>query len=472
MDKNLREILEISDSICDLLFENNIGKCNTKTISLKVDFRNALYRFALWLAANDGKAEECELTAVETILATGKSTAEMVKESKRIPMDGSFEKEIPAFIKYAVLADAGRKISPDPYRGQKAQILLDTYYLFGETMLASYKDASSITTTKFTSYMDFLKKFLKEYGVYYTGNVKLYRPVATPISKEVEKVEEVNKEPEKSNEEIIEERLAQLDAMVGLQSVKAEVHALVNLMKVRKLREESGMKNSSISMHMVFSGNPGTGKTTVARMLSEIYRAVGVLSRGHLVEVDRSGLVKGFIGQTATRVQEVVDEALGGILFIDEAYTLVVGKGEGDFGQEAIDTLLKAMEDHRNDLAVIVAGYPDLMEEFLSSNPGLKSRFNKFVYFEDYSGEELLGILKQNCERQDYKLSQEAEDYCREWMEKRAQDKPENFANARDVRNFLEKAISNQATRIVSVPKPDKETLLTIEKADVETIEM
>ena len=244
----------------------------------------------------------------------------------------------------------------------------------------------------------------------------------------------------------------------------------MNLMKVRKLRAENGMKNSSVSLHMVFSGNPGTGKTTVARMLAEIYGALGVLKKGHLVEVDRSGLVKGFIGQTATRVQEVVDEAVGGILFIDEAYTLCVGKGEGDFGQEAIDTLLKAMEDNRDNLAVIVAGYPDLMEEFLNSNPGLKSRFNKFILFEDYSGQELLDILKQNCAKQEYKLSKQEETYCKKWMKQRVENKPDNFANARDVRNFLEKAISNQATRIVSVENPDKEVLQTIEKEDVETI--
>ena len=261
-----------------------------------------------------------------------------------------------------------------------------------------------------------------------------------------------------------------LDNLVGLEGVKEEVHSLVNLMKVRKLREEKGMKNTGISMHMVFSGNPGTGKTTVARMLAQIYEALGVLSGGQLVEVDRSGLVRGFIGQTATRVQEVVDESLGGILFVDEAYALCVGKGEGDFGQEAIDTLLKAMEDHRDDLVVIVAGYPDLMEEFLNSNPGLKSRFSKFVFFEDYTPEEQLKILKSMCKKQDYQLTKEAEERAYAWMQERFKNRSANFANARDVRNFMEKAISKQAGRIVEVQKPTKKMLATIELEDVEAV--
>lgn len=469
-NKNLTELLEISDSICDLLYQHNIGNCTGKTVSLTVDFRNALYQFALWLAASDGHAEACELQIINDLLDTGKSKEDLLQDAKKAETSNCFENAVPEFLKYAVLADAGRKIKPDVYRNQKAQILYDTYLLFGETVLATYKEVSPITAAAMSRYTERLKKFLKEYGVFYTNSVKVYIPSAVSVM-QLSK-EETEEDKKKDDAELIEERLAKLDSMVGLPAVKSEIHSLVNLMKVRKLRAENGMKNSSISMHMVFSGNPGTGKTTVARMISEIYRGLGVLSRGHLVEVDRSGLVRGFIGQTATRVQEVVDEALGGILFIDEAYTLCVGKGEGDFGQEAIDTLLKAMEDHREDLVVIVAGYPDLMEEFLNSNPGLKSRFNKFILFEDYTAEELLGILKQSLERQDYKLSEEAEEFCKEWLMKRVENKPDNFANARDVRNFLEKAISNQATRIVSVEKPDKEMLSTIEKADVEHITM
>jgi SpoVK/Ycf46/Vps4 family AAA+-type ATPase len=187
--------------------------------------------------------------------------------------------------------------------------------------------------------------------------------------------------------------MAQLDALVGLENVKKDVKNLVNLMKVRKLRQENDLPVPPMSLHMVFMGNPGTGKTTVARLISSLYASIGVLSKGQLIEVDRSGLVAGYVGQTALKTQEVIKSALGGVLFIDEAYSLSSG-GENDFGREAIETILKAMEDHRDDLVVIVAGYDEPMQKFLSSNPGLESRFNKYFYFQDYTGEQLMAIFK------------------------------------------------------------------------------
>ena len=186
----------------------------------------------------------------------------------------------------------------------------------------------------------------------------------------------------------VDKLLEELNAMIGLDRVKQEINSMVNLIRVQKIRDARGLKTSGMSHHMVFFGNPGTGKTTVARILAKIFEGLGVLEGGQLVEVDRSGLVCGYVGQTATKTQEVIDKAMDGILFIDEAYTLNVGKGENDFGQEAVDTILKAMEDHRERIIVIVAGYEEPMTEFLNSNPGLKSRFNKYRSEERRVGKE------------------------------------------------------------------------------------
>jgi SpoVK/Ycf46/Vps4 family AAA+-type ATPase len=237
-----------------------------------------------------------------------------------------------------------------------------------------------------------------------------------------------NQQTEEEREEELEKLLAELDSLIGLGAVKHQVNTMVNLIKVQQMREELGLKAADIAKHMVFLGNPGTGKTTIARMLANIYRCLGVLRTGQLVEVDRSGLVRGYIGQTATQTAEVISQAMGGVLFIDEAYSLTVSKGQGDFGQEAVDTLLKAMEDNRDDLVVIVAGYTELMEQFLDSNPGLRSRFGTKIMFEDYTADELMGILALNLKKQEYRLSAEAEVKAREMITARVENKPENFA--------------------------------------------
>ena len=242
---------------------------------------------------------------------------------------------------------------------------------------------------------------------------------------------------------------------------------LINLVKVRKLREERGMKQPDITLHLVFSGNPGTGKTTVARLLAKIYKVLGVVSEGQLIEVDRSNLVAGYIGQTATQTAEIVESAIGGILFIDEAYTLTKGGDEKDFGQEAVDTLLKLMEDNRDDLIVIVAGYTDKMEEFVNSNPGLKSRFNKYIFFNDYSGKELTSIYNFMAKNQEYMTDEESSKYVQEYLTKRAKAHEENFANAREVRNYLERCIERQASRIVDIENISDDALKTLTIDDV-----
>ena len=251
--------------------------------------------------------------------------------------------------------------------------------------------------------------------------------------------------------------LAEVDSLIGLYAVKKEVHDMVNLMMVQKLREQRGLKATEISRHMVFTGNPGTGKTTIARKIAQAYYALGILKKGQLVETDRSGLVAGYMGQTAQKVHEVVDAALDGVLFIDEAYTLV-SEREGDYGQEAIDTLLKLMEDNRDRLVVIVAGYPDLMERFISSNPGLKSRFNKYVYFEDYNDEELTEIFLTRCREQDYSVDPRLRPYILNRISQLRFYEGNNFGNARSIRNYFEQVISNQANRLVYEINEDNES--------------
>jgi len=266
----------------------------------------------------------------------------------------------------------------------------------------------------------------------------------------------------------VDELLAQLDELVGLDKIKANVRSLINLVKVRALREENGLPVPSMSLHLVFMGNPGTGKTTVARLIAQLYYAIGVLSRGQLVEVDRSGLVAGFVGQTAIKTAEVVKSAIGGVLFIDEAYALAPGDGTNDFGREAIETLLKAMEDNRADLVVIVAGYEELMERFISSNPGLESRFNRYFLFEDYTGEQLMAIFRSMCAKNSYELEPEAEAFAEKHFRDLYEQRDENFGNARNVRNLFENVISIHSDRVAQLEAPERADLVTIRKEDIE----
>ncbi len=265
--------------------------------------------------------------------------------------------------------------------------------------------------------------------------------------------------------ENIDDLKAELNELVGLTAIKREVNNLINMVTVHKLREANGLKTVDMSLHMVFSGNPGTGKTTIARIMARIYRSLGVLSKGQLVEVDRSGLVAGYVGQTAGKTSKVLESALGGVLFIDEAYSLA-SKSENDFGLEAIDTLLKGMEDHRDDLIVIVAGYDGLMDDFIHSNPGLESRFNRFLHFDDYSVDEMMGILDLRLKKGQYVLTDEARAAAREYIEA-ANTSSISFGNARGVRNIFEKLLVEQANRLSAQENVDKDALMTITEADV-----
>ena len=259
--------------------------------------------------------------------------------------------------------------------------------------------------------------------------------------------------------------IKELENLVGLSSIKEDVTKLINFVKIQQLRKTNGLKLVPMSLHLVFTGNPGTGKTTVARILAQLYKEIGVLKTGQIVEVDRSDLVAGYVGQTALKTEKKIEEAIGGILFIDEAYTLA--KEGNDFGQEAIDTLLKEMEDRRDEFIVIVAGYNDPMKKFIDSNPGLKSRFNKFFEFPDYSSEELVEIFNKMLEKYDFSITDSAMEDVKKTIEEMYQKKSMDFANARDIRNYFEQIITRQATRISFIEDPSKNEIMTIVQDDV-----
>lgn len=289
--------------------------------------------------------------------------------------------------------------------------------------------------------------------------------------KEFEKVKKRLQERQKAEKEAKEQRVAklldELNQLVGLDNVKEEVRSLVNLIKVRRMREEYKLPAMDMSYHMVFTGNPGTGKTTVARLVARIYRELGILSEGQLIETDRSRLVAGYVGQTAINVREVVEQAIGGVLFIDEAYALVSPDTMNDYGSEAVDTLAKMMEDHRDDLVVIVAGYREEMEQFLRSNTGLISRFNKFITFEDYSEQQLLEILTVMAEQAGMVVEDTAVKKLGLYLASMNEQERRDFGNARGVRNVFERMIVNQANRIVLLEEPTKEQLITLTAQDV-----
>lgn len=264
----------------------------------------------------------------------------------------------------------------------------------------------------------------------------------------------------------VEQCLARLHALIGQDHIKSEVEKLIRFLEVQQAREELSLKTAKLSLHMVFSGNPGTGKTTIARIVANVFAALGILKKGHLVETDRLGLVGQYIGHTAKKTDDIVQKSLDGVLFIDEAYALA-GSGDSDFGHEAIDTLVKRMEDYRDRLIVIVAGYPKDMDEFLASNAGLHSRFNLHFDFPDYTGRELLGILRIFCNSNQYELDPDAESALTDHFQTKIASAKQNFGNGRYVRNFFENAIRNHAVRLHLRVKPwSQQDLTTLSQAD------
>lgn len=262
------------------------------------------------------------------------------------------------------------------------------------------------------------------------------------------------------------ELLGELNALVGLETVKTKVSDLIAYQKVQKLRRENGLFSTKSTLHLAFTGNPGTGKTTVARIVGRIYKQLGLLSKGHFVEVSRTDLIAGYQGQTALKVKKVIEQAKGGVLFIDEAYSITENDHSDSYGRECLTELTKALEDYREDLVVIVAGYTEPMNHFFESNPGLKSRFNTFIEFPDYSQSELYEILWKMCKENDYILCDEVANILQSFFENQVFSKPQNFANGRLVRNTYENLVMHHARRVSQLANPNRDDLLTITELD------
>lgn len=475
MSINLKQELNDIYMYGEIIVQQGFGPKTDISMQEMIRF-DLLQYLAFLLDSNNGSMSE-EISFIHEYLGEYFTLDKLLKFKYDRTCNETFLKTVPRSITYFTEADLSGKSAYTTKGYSKSRSLYNLYLALGQAFIAANTIQTENETENLTLYTTMIENYLRKHKIFdgAPAGTKI-APAKVSKAKQSSKTTAsleamkgtLNKAEIGESEATLEDLMKELNELTGLEDVKKDIKNLVNLLKVKKLRQERGMNQPSLSLHMVFSGNPGTGKTTVARLLAKIYGCLGVLETGQLVEVDRSNLVEGYVGQTAIKTREVVESALGGVLFIDEAYTLTANKDGRDFGQEAVDTVLKLMEDNRDNLIVIVAGYTELMEEFVNSNPGLKSRFNKYILFKDYTGDQLYDIFMSMCKKQEYEPDASGAKYVKEYLNKCANAHDENFANAREVRNYIERAIARQASRIVEIKDITDKQIRTLTKADLE----
>ena len=462
MNEPLKRIITQLYDICDPnsdSLRNDKEAISLERARLKTEFLD----YVLYLSASDGMSAGYECEFLQNYFGVTLTPEEVRKYiTTNNIYTSQFEQIVPISFMNCIERDNKFYQKNGSLDASHGKAFLDVFECVGKEFLVCDGEASESEVSDFSIYTKMLRKYFNEN---YNGPTAVKSAVYIEDVHAGEVIPRFNKRGEKQS--TLDELLYELNNLVGLEVVKKDVNSLIHLQEIKRIRKERGLKEIPVSNHLVFYGNPGTGKTTVARLLAKIYHAMGILSTGEFVEADRSSLVAGYVGQTAIKVQDVVKKAMGGVLFIDEAYTLSYAANGNDYGQEAIDTLLKLMEDNREDLIVIVAGYPELMGKFIDSNPGLRSRFNKYINFTDYNEAELLQIYKVMCENSGYRSTPETLDYVASYFAEKYRNRGDNFANAREVRNFFEAAVVKQADRLYGRENMSDEELCTLVLEDV-----
>ena len=434
------------------------SKIFTNSKDEKDKLRKEYIDFLSYLSASDGTIANYEAKFITDYLDFDITARELKKYIEtNHTYSRAFETKVPETLFRLMQEDNFKYSAGRHVLKSTSMAYIKVMECLGKEFLVCDGEADQAEIADFTTYMGTLLTFFKN-----TAKFPLTTQCAINTSN-------VNKQDEVDEDELegLERLLHQLNDLIGLTAVKNNVLSLIQLQKINIIRRERGLPQVPVSNHLVFTGNPGTGKTTVARLLSEIYSEMGLLSQGQLIETDRSGLVGEYVGETALKVKAKVEEALGGVLFIDEAYALIKEEGGNDFGPEAVDTLLKLMEDNRDNLIVIAAGYTKEMGRFLNSNPGLQSRFNKYIEFPDYTPEELLEIFDLICKKAEYKTSEPVKQVLLELFKREYDNRKRNFANGRYVRNVFEKLCTIQANRLAKQSTVSDEELKTISIEDI-----